>query len=113
MRYQVLRLLEAVGGGQRVKEDDLVTWANATVAAAAAAAATGAGVGGGSKGADAAPTAAAAGAPTPPRIGSLRDPALASGGFLAALLGGLQPGCVNPALLAPGATPQERKQNAK
>lgn len=108
MRYHVLRTLETVGGGTRVKEEDLVAWANATAAAAAVGGGTGAG-GGGGKGTPASTAAASA----PPRIGSLRDPALATGGFLAALLGGLSPGCVNPALLAPGDTPQARLQNAK
>ena len=92
MRLQVLRLLETLGGGVRVKDEDVLAWANATVAAHAA---------------------AAAGEGAASGISSFRDPSLATGHFLLALLTAVEPHAVNQALITPGASPEDREQNAK
>ena len=86
MRAQLLRVLERLGGGTRLKDDDVLRWANGTVAAAAA---------------------------SEPPLASFRDPALASGRFLLALLSAVEPRAINPALVTPGDTPEQREQNAK
>lgn len=89
MRMHLLRTLEALGGGARLKDEDVLAWANAT----------------------------ASKAPPlhngPAAVSSFRDPSLASGLWLLRLLSAVEPRAVNTHLVTAGTTPDERDQNAK
>lgn len=85
MRLQVVSVLKDLGGGSAPKDADIVAWANGKVASSG-------------KGAS---------------ITGFKDDALTSGIFLLDLLGAIEPRAINPALVTPGATDDERAQNCK
>lgn len=85
MRLQVVRMLQAVGGGEVPKDADIIAWANGTVSGAGKAT----------------------------HIDSFKDASIASGVFLLDLLTAVEPRAVNPSIPTAGETPEDKARNAK
>ena len=88
-RYNLLQVLNSLraktGSAKKLTDDAILRWANETVAAAGSAR----------------------------KARSFGDEALGDGLLLADLLAAVRPGCLDPAMMAAGATDDERKANAK
>jgi hypothetical protein len=132
MRLQLLSKLKDVGGGKVPKDADIIDWANATVAAAGAeqtiSSFKDSSIGSGcvrardrrpSRVSARQPVGAPRRAPSPPpphphrprlRVSSC-FPACST--FLLALLSAVEPRAINPSLVTPGESEEERRQNAK
>jgi len=87
MRFHVLSILKGLseGQGKEISDQDIVEWANKTVAASGKAT----------------------------KIGDFRDPSIRSGLFIIDLLAAIRPKIVNYDLVTPGVSDEDATQNAK
>jgi plastin-1 len=92
MRMHSLKLLSSVmKDGSMAKEADVIHWANQRVLN----------------------VPRLASEPQPPQITSLKDGALKDSTFFLALCSAMAPGVVDPEIVTPGETPEDRELNAK